>query len=215
MSYSSRFPTEERTRASISVLTFCLCLTGFSAARAEEQPADATTVTPLVVSATRLPTPISRVASSVTVITAQEIELKQQRNLPDVLRDVPGLNLIQSGGPGGTTSLFIRGANSNQTKVLVDGIDVSDPTTPNGIFQFQNFLSAGVQQVEVLRGPQSGLYGADAIGGVVEVITKTGSGPAHGEVTLEGGSFGTFNQTGSWDPRVPSSNSPYSESYYN
>jgi vitamin B12 transporter len=184
-----------RGRASLAVLTLCLGLVARSEALAEDTPAGATTVTPLVVSATRTPTPANQVASSVTVVTAREIELKQERNLPDVLRDVPGLNLIQSGGPGGLTSLFIRGTNSNQTKVLVDGIDVSDPTTPTGVFQFQNFLTAGVQQVEVLRGPQSGLYGADAIGGLVDVITKAGSGPAKLEASLEGGSFGTFNQT--------------------
>jgi vitamin B12 transporter len=186
-----------RSRASSWILALCLGLTGFSAARAEDQPAATTTVSQLVVSANRVPTPADQVASSVTLITAEQIEAQQDRSLPDILREVPGVNLVQSGGPGGATSLFIRGANSNQTKVLVDGIDVSDPTTPNGVFQFQNFLSAGVQQIEVLRGPQSGLYGSDAIGGVVEVITKTGSGPARITASLEGGSFGTFNQTAS------------------
>jgi vitamin B12 transporter len=184
-------------RASLSVIALCLGLAAYSTAHAEDSPPpDATTVTPVTVSATRTPTPVNQVASSVTVITAKEIALKQERTLPDILRDVPGLNLIQSGGPGGVTSLFIRGTDSNHTKVLIDGIDVSDPTTPNGVFQYQNLLAAGIEQVEVLRGPQSGLYGADAIGGVVDVITKTGSGPAQGQVTLEGGSFGTFNQTG-------------------
>jgi vitamin B12 transporter len=187
-----------RSRASSWIFAVCLSLTGFRGAQAEDQSTGSVTVSPLVVvSANRAPTPANQVASSVTVITAEQIETQQERSLPDVLREVPGVNLVQSGGPGGATSLFIRGANSNQTKVLVDGIDVSDPTTPNGIFQFQNFLSAGVQQVEVLRGPQSGLYGSDAIGGVVEVITRTGSGPAHITASLEGGSFGTFNQTAS------------------
>jgi vitamin B12 transporter len=184
-----------RDRASLPTLAFCLSLAAWSQAQAEEG-VDATTVSPVSVSANRIPTPVDHIANSVTVIPAQEIELKQERSLSDILRDVPGLNLIQSGGPGGVTSLFIRGTNSNHTKVLVDGIDVSDPTTPTGVFQFQNLLAAGIQQVEVLRGPQSGLYGSDAIGGVVDVITKTGSGPAHGDVTLEGGSFGTFNQSG-------------------
>jgi vitamin B12 transporter len=197
MTYSSPISVRGHTSASLAVLVFCLSLTGFSSAHAEDQPDKTTTVTPVVVSATRLPTPVNQVASSITVITAREIDLKQERNLPDILRDVPGLNLVQSGGPGGTTSLFMRGTNSNHTKVLIDGIDVSDPTTPTGTFQFQNFLSAGVQQVEVLRGPQSGLYGSDAIGGVVNVVTAAGSGPAHGQITLEGGSFGTFNQTAS------------------
>lgn len=149
----------------------------------------------VVVSATRTPTPASAVASSVTVITAQDIELKQETTLPDVLRDVPGLNLVQTGGQGGVTSLFIRGADSNHTKVLVDGIDVSDPSTPGGSFEFANFQTGDIQQAEVLRGPQSGLYGSDAIGGVVDVTTKSGSGPAQLSAMLQGGSFATFDQS--------------------
>ena len=151
----------------------------------------------VVVSATRLPTPVSEVGSSVTVVTADDIALKQQVTLPDVLRDVPGLNLVQNGGPGGVTSLFIRGADSNHTKVLVDGIDVSDPSTPGGSFEFADFLTGDVQQLEVLRGPQSGLYGSDAIGGVVDVVTKAGAGPLRLQGSLQGGSFGTFDQSAS------------------
>ena len=196
MSAIQRFTAGDRHLASLSVLAACLSLAGVSTAHAADAAA-ATTVSPLVVSANFTPTPADQVASSVTVITAQEIDAKQERTLPDILRAVPGLNLIQSGGEGSTTSLFIRGANSNQTRVLIDGIDVSDPSTPNGIFEFGHFLSVGIQQVEVLRGPQSGLYGSDAIGGVVDVVTVAGSGPAHGGVSLEGGSFGTFNQTAS------------------
>ena len=96
-----------RDRASLSVLAACLGLNALglcaAPARAEDK-SDATTVTPVTVSANRLPTPVNQVASSVTVITADQIETLQQRNLPDILRDVPGLNLIQSGGPGGTTT---------------------------------------------------------------------------------------------------------------
>ena len=78
--------------------------------------------------------------------------------------------------------------------MFIDGIDVSDPSTPTGTFPYTNVLSGAIQQVEVLRGPQSGLYGSDAIGGVINIVTKTGSGPVHGDISLEGGSFGTFNQ---------------------
>ena len=94
-----------------------------------------------------------------------------------MLRDVPGLNLVQSGGEGGQTSIFMRGTNSNHTKVLVDGIEVSDPSNPNGAYDFGKFNSADIARVEVLRGPQSGLYGSDAIGGVINIITKSGNGP--------------------------------------
>jgi vitamin B12 transporter len=150
---------------------------------------------PVVISATLLPTPADQTGSSVTVITGQDIEQKQERTLAEVLNDVPGLNVVQTGSPGGVTSVFIRGANSNHTKVLVDGIDVGDPSSPNGAFDFSQILASDIQQVEVLRGPASGLYGSDAIGGVVDIITKTGSGPPHVYGTLEGGSFDTFNQT--------------------
>jgi vitamin B12 transporter len=150
---------------------------------------------PVVISATRLPTPENELGSSVTVITSDDIERKQERTLPDVLQDVPGLNLVQTGSPGGVTSVFMRGTNSNHTKVFIDGVDVSDPSSPDGSVDFSQFLASDIERVEVLRGPQSGLYGSDAIGGVINIITKQGSGPPEVHGSVEGGSFDTFNQT--------------------
>jgi vitamin B12 transporter len=115
--------------------------------------------------------------------------------LPEVLQDVPGLNVVQNGSPGGTASVFMRGTNANHTKVLVDGIDVSDPTSADGSFDFSQLLTSDIDRVEVLRGPQSGLYGSEALGGVINIITKTGKGPPKATASVEGGSFGTFNQT--------------------
>ena len=151
----------------------------------------------LVVTATRIPTPELDVASSITVITADDIAARQVRTLPDLLKEVPGLNLVQTGGPGGQTSVFMRGTNSNHTKVLVDGIDLGDPSNPGGAFDLGTFLTQDIQTVEILRGPQSGLYGGDAIGGVINIITKSGSGPAQFNAGVEAGSFDTFNQAGS------------------
>ncbi len=148
----------------------------------------------VVVSPTLVPTPEKEVGSSVTVITAEEIDQRQQRTLPDALSLVPGLNVVQTGGPGGVTSVFMRGSNSNHVKVLVDGIDISDPSTPNGSANLADILTADVSRIEVLRGPQSGLYGADAIGGVISVTTKKGEGPMKITGYAELGSFGTFNQ---------------------
>ncbi len=156
---------------------------------------DTIALQPIVVTPTRLPTAESEVASSITVITSDEIERKQERTLSDVLEDVPGLNLVQTGGAGGTTAVYMRGTNPNQVKVLIDGIDVSDPSSIEGTFNFEHILTSDIDRVEVLRGPQSGLYGANAIGGVINIITKKGSGPAQFTASLEGGSFGTFNQT--------------------
>ncbi|MGB6307409.1 MAG: TonB-dependent receptor [Steroidobacteraceae bacterium] len=148
----------------------------------------------IVVTATRIPTPELQIASSISVVTADDIALKQFQSLPDVLAQVPGLNVVQTGGMGGQTSVFMRGTNSNHTKVFVDGIDVSDPSSPSGTFDFGQFPAQDIQTVEILRGPQSGLYGSDAIGGVINIITKSGSGPAQFNAGAEAGSFDTFNQ---------------------
>src|SRR5256885_5497601 len=133
----------------------------------------------IVVSATRIETPINEIGSSVTLITEKEIERDQKRTLPDVLRTVPGLNIVQTGGPGGKTSVFMRGSNSNHTKVLIDGVDANDPSQ-DGVFDFGQVLTSDIARVEVLRGPQSSLYGSDAIGGGGYLLTKHKEGAARG-----------------------------------
>jgi vitamin B12 transporter len=157
--------------------------------------ADPGTDETVVVSATRVTTPISQIGSSITVITADQIEASQQRDLPSALSTVPGLFVEQTGGLGGQVSLFLRGANSNQTKVIIDGIDVSDPSTPTDVADIGKYLTGDIARVEVLRGPQSGLYGSDSIGGVVNIVTKEGEGPFKLSAQAEGGSFDTFNQS--------------------
>jgi vitamin B12 transporter len=159
------------------------------------QPGPSAATTPVVISPTATVTPAGQVASSLTVVTAQDIATQQYRTLPDALNTVPGLNVVQTGGPGGQTSVFMRGTNSNHTKVLIDGIEVSDPSNPNGSFDFAHLLTSDIQQLEILRGPQSGLYGSDAIGGVISIITQKGDGPPRATASIETGSFGTLNET--------------------
>ena len=149
----------------------------------------------IVVSPTLLPTLASQLGSSVTTITATDIQRQQLRTVPDALRKVPGLDIVQTGGPGGQTSVFLRGTNANHVKVLIDGIDVGNPSNTNGSFDFAHLLTDDIQSIEVLRGPQSGLYGSDAIGGVISITTKKGEGPPKVTATAEAGSLGTFNQT--------------------
>ncbi len=160
-----------------------------------DRASDADGLQSIVITATRIPTPELEVASSVTVVTADEIAARQERTFAAVLKDIPGLNVVQQGGPGAETSVFMRGTNSNHTKVLVDGIDVSDPSNANAAFDFGQLLTQDIERVEVLRGPQSGLYGSDAIGGVINVITRAGSGPMKLSASLEGGTFDSLNQT--------------------
>ena len=107
----------------------------------------------VVVSPTTIPTPSYQSASSTTVITSADIESHQYRTVPDALSLVPGLNIVQTGGPGGQTSVFIRGTNSNHVKVLIDGIDASDPSNPNQSFDLGQLLTGDIARIEVLRGP--------------------------------------------------------------
>lgn len=170
----------------LSTTALVLCVAPL-AARAQDSES-------VVVTATRLPTPQDQLGNSITVIDAAQIEERQQRSLPDALQDVPGLNVAQTGGLGGQTSLFMRGTNSSHTKVLLDGIDIADPSTPNNVADIGKLLTGDIAQVEVLRGPGSGLYGSDAIGGVINIISRAGEGPLRLTGSAEGGSFGTFNQ---------------------
>ncbi len=181
-------------RVLMSALILCNVLPAW-AGSGPEVTGDKEALQLVVVTATRIPTPQLDLASSVTVVTADAIAAQQQRTIADVLRNIPGLNVIQQGGPGSVTSVFMRGTNSNHTKVLVDGIDVSDPSNANAAFDFGQLLTQDIERVEVLRGPQSGLYGSDAIGGVINVITRSGSGPLKLAASLEGGTFDSFNQT--------------------
>ncbi len=144
------------------------------AALAAEEPV--TRLDTLTVTASRIPVPLRQIGSSITVITAKDIAARQVYTVADLLRSVPGLDVVQSGGLGKTTSVFLRGANSNQTLVLVDGIEVNDPSNPGGLFDFAHLTVDNIERIEILRGPQSTLYGSDAIGGVIHIITKQGRG---------------------------------------
>ncbi len=142
---------------------------------------------PIVVTATRIPTPESEVGSSVTVITAEDIRNKQYRTVPEALRAVPGLDVVQAGGPGQQTSVFIRGASSSHTLVLVDGINIADASSPNGAVDFSGLMLDNVERIEVVRGPQSTLYGANAIGGVINIISRKGEGRPRATLTMQAG----------------------------
>lgn len=146
----------------------------------------------VVVTATRLNTPAEEVGSSITVITDDQIDKMQKRTVLDVLRSVPALDVVQSGGPGGATSVFMRGAKSEHTLVLIDGVEMNDPISTGRGYDFAHLSVDGIERIEILRGPQSTLYGSDAIGGVINIITKRGKGKTSGFASLEGGSFNSF-----------------------
>jgi vitamin B12 transporter len=139
----------------------------------------------VVVTADRFPTDPDKVTASVTVITGEDMQKRQLRTAAEVLRSVPGVSVQQSGGPGTQTSIFIRGADSDHTLVLIDGITANDPSSPNGAIDFAHFLTENLDRIEVVRGPMSTMYGSQAIGGVVNLVTKAGKGPMNGAAFAE------------------------------
>ncbi len=160
-------------------------------AAAKPQPTD------LVVTPDRTPEPASRTGSAISVVNDETLTTSSPTSLVDALRTVPGLDITESGGPGATTNIRLRGANTGQTLVMIDGIRINDPTAASGDFDFAMFAPSAIDRVEVLKGPQSALYGSDAMGGVVNIITKKGTGPAQFDVRAEGGSYGTAVANGS------------------
>jgi vitamin B12 transporter len=126
----------------------------------------------IVVTANRTGQPINRVGQSVSVIDMAELERRQTQTIADVLRTVPGITITRNGGIGTATSVFIRGAESDQTVALIDGVKLNDPSSPGGGFNFGNLLIGNIERIEVLRGPSSVLWGSQAIGGVVNLITR-------------------------------------------
>jgi vitamin B12 transporter len=150
----------------------------------------------VVVVANRAPEPLSKVGNSVTVLTQADIQASQLPVVSDLLAQTPGLSVARAGGVGQPTSVFIRGADSDQTVVVIDGVQINDPSTTAGGFDFQNLLTSDVSRIEILRGAQSTLYGSQAMGGVINITTADPTGPSGGGVTAEGGSHDTGYVTG-------------------
>jgi vitamin B12 transporter len=133
--------------------------------------------------------PLDEIGTAVTVVTNAELRAQQTRMAAEVLRSLPGVDVSQTGSPGGKTQVRIRGAEANHTVVYIDGIEANDVN--DGDFDWSNVTTDNIEQIEVIRGAQSGLYGANAIGGVINIITKGGRGPITATGRIEGGSFNT------------------------
>lgn len=157
-----------------------------SAASADIAPS----VDELVVTANRSPERADRVGQQVTVITAEQLRAQQTPILSEVLSRTPGVSFSRNGGVGTATQVNIRGAETGQTLILIDGVKLNDPTSVDTSFNFGNLLLGDVDHIEVLRGPQSVLWGSQAIGGVVNLITADPKGPFESDLTAEGGSHG-------------------------
>ena len=166
-----------------------LCSASYVVFMADAQAQDAVSALELVITPTRTPTPIKRVGSSVTVITEKDIEKSHKDTVADLLRNVPGIEIAQSGGQGQISRIFLRGTESNHTLVLIDGVEVNDPSSPDTAFDFAHLTTDNIERIEILRGPQGTLYGSEAIGGVINITTKKGKGLPGATAFVETGSF--------------------------
>ncbi len=160
----------------------------------EVKKTDAESLPPVVVTATKTETEVSKTAASITVIDRAKIDQEQYRLMTDALRSVPGLTIANRGGPGTQATVLMRGTKSEHTSVLIDGRPM--PTNLAGLFNLETTPLDNVERIEVLRGPAASLYGGKTIGGVINIITRTGRGLEKPENTVffEAGSYGTFRE---------------------
>lgn len=148
---------------------------------------------PVVVTATRVATTADETLAAVSVITRSDIERTQAMSLHEVLRSVPGVSLTNSGGMGKTTSLFLRGTESDHVLVLIDGVKVGSATL--GTTAFQDLPIEQVERIEIVRGPRSSLYGSEAIGGVIQIFTRKGEGALRPSFSMTAGRYQTRQLT--------------------
>jgi vitamin B12 transporter len=163
----------------------------------------------IVVVADRTPEALDQVGQSVTVLTLPQIRADQELTVSDILDRIPGVSFARNGGVGETTSLYIRGAEADQTATVIDGVKLNDPSAPGGGFNFGDLLVSDIARIEVLRGPQSTLYGSQAIGGVVNIVTADPTQRLQGDAQVEGGTYDTLyvkggigGKDGPWTWRV-------------
>lgn len=188
-------PERQRRRArtlALHAATLAALAAGTSSAQTARPPATSATLDPVVVTATRTAQPISDILADLTVIQADEIVRSGVQSLPQLLQRQPGVEVTINGGPGATSGAFLRGANAGQTLVLIDGLRVGSSST--GATSLEAIPLDQIDRVEILRGPASSLYGADAIGGVIQVFTKRAQGETWGGSASAGyGTYDTWN----------------------
>lgn len=162
-------------------------------------PAEAE-VESVVVSATRFDIPLDQSPASASVINSEELEQKQIQRVSDALREVPGLSVVQTGSPGQLTSVFTRGLRSEHTQVLLNGIPINQGL--QGAFNFADFTTENIDRIEVVRGPQSTIYGPRALAGVIQIFTKQGTGTPGAMLAAEGGSYDSFREWSQSDGKI-------------
>jgi len=173
-------------------LPFTMAQVGSVTSESNEITNEPVRLEPMIVSASSIQMHLSEVASSITVITAEEIEARKAQDLKGVLLGVIGLDLAQNGGPGQLGSVFIRGADSARTLVMINGIPINDPITPARNTDISKISLDNVEQIEIVCGPQSVVFGSSAMSGIVNIITKKGSDVLQGSISVEAGKYSSL-----------------------
>ncbi len=186
------FATRPRGRAAcLFGFGWLIFVTGAETRAQADNSAASDLLDEIVVTSSIIPTPRRQLGTAVSVIDAADIQLRGYESLADLLRTLPAIGVSNAGGVGKATTLRIRGEEAYRTTLIIDGVKAVDPSATQVAPSFDSLLiTRDLERVEVLRGPQGFMYGADA-GGVVNVLTSRGSGPAAGRVTVESGSYGT------------------------
>ena len=155
-----------------------------------QSPDSAQPLGTVVISASKVPKPASTLSQAVTVISGDDLRARGVTRVTDALREVPGAQLVQNGSYGAVTSLFLRGGESRYTKVLIDGVPVN---TAGGFFDFSHLTTDNVERIEIVRGPASVLYGADAASGIVQIFTRKNSAERNASLGIRGGTYRSFD----------------------
>jgi vitamin B12 transporter len=173
----------------VNIILFLILLLTPLSSHAE----DVTILEPIVVTASKIEEPISRTSASIEVITEKDIEERQDERVDETLRGVPGLKILGYGGINPWSWALIRGSDSDHVLVLVDGVEINDPYDDTA--RIGNIQTNSIERIEVLKGSHSAIYGSEAIGGVINIITKEGKAKAKTDISLKGGSYETYKES--------------------
>ena len=197
---------------SFALVTFLI--SPFLLSQENQEQKDTSLQHEIVVTANRLETPAKEIATTVTVITAEELQRSSKTSVLEALVEILGIFVTQSGPPGSFGSVILRGANSEHTLIMMDGVELNDPITPSRSSDLAHFSIANIERIEILHGPQSTLYGSDALSGVINIITKRGRGKPSFSLSGFGGTYGTYSGAAGVNGSIKKIDYSFQSSYF-
>jgi len=179
-------------RKKILSMTFLLCAAGFSGAAAQTEKVFFND--PVVITASRYETSVSREGKDISVVTEEDIKKSGKKNLSEILESVPGVTISKKGIDGGIANIYIRGSRSGNVLILINGVKINDPMGIEKLSDISSVQTSNIRRIEIVKGAMSSMYGAEASGGVINIITKTG-GEKYVKISAEAGPDRTFSES--------------------